>query len=196
MTRASDSDTGNAVKFLYGYGGKILPRKTNGELRYVGGYTRVLSVDRAVSFAELLVKFGELCGSSMSLRCKLPSEDLDVLVSITCDADLAAVMEEYDRASAAARKEVKIRAILFPVKLLKKVSPHASLVSSADSSPKKPPRYPVAGSCPQTAAYRFCGRDSSPVVGVPVQRDACNFRQCGQGLFGHSHLVPYRSQLR
>lgn len=40
----------DTIKFLCSYGGKILPRYTDGELRYVGGLTRVLSVDRSISY--------------------------------------------------------------------------------------------------------------------------------------------------
>ncbi|GFZ11980.1 octicosapeptide/Phox/Bem1p family protein [Actinidia rufa] len=95
MTRTliSNTDSTKTIKFLYSYGGKIIPRPTDGKLRYVGGMTRVLAIDRSITFAELMVKFRDLCGLSMSLKCKLPTEDLDVLVSITCDEDLAGVSE-------------------------------------------------------------------------------------------------------
>ena len=43
----------SAVKFVCSYGGKILPRYPDGKLRYVGGDTRVLAVDRAISFSGL-----------------------------------------------------------------------------------------------------------------------------------------------
>ena len=39
-----------SVKFLCSYGGRILPRHTDGTLRYVGGDNRVLSVDRPLRF--------------------------------------------------------------------------------------------------------------------------------------------------
>ncbi|CAN4099272.1 unnamed protein product [Withania somnifera] len=120
------------VKFLYSYGGRIFPRRSDGTLRYIGGFTRILSVDRSISFSELMLKFGELCGSSMSLRCKLPTEDLDVLVSITCDEDLANVIEEYDRVSVLTNQEMKIRAILSPINLLKRISPPSSPLSCFD----------------------------------------------------------------
>lgn len=41
------------LKFLCSYGGKILLRHTDGQLRYVGGHTRVLSVDPSISFSGL-----------------------------------------------------------------------------------------------------------------------------------------------
>ncbi|XP_059304003.1 uncharacterized protein LOC132055983 [Lycium ferocissimum] len=116
------------IKFLYSYNGRIIPRRSDGKLRYIGGFTRVLSVDRSISFSELMVKFGELCGSSMSLKCKLPSEDLDVLVSIMCDEDLLNVIQEYDRCDS----EMKIRAVLFPLNSTKKISPPLSPMSCFD----------------------------------------------------------------
>lgn len=42
------------LKFLCSYDGKIQPRSTDGKLRYVGGLTRILSVERSVSFAGIL----------------------------------------------------------------------------------------------------------------------------------------------
>jgi hypothetical protein len=36
-----------------------------------------------------LLKLGELCGASVNLLCQLPMEDLDAMVSITFDEDLA-----------------------------------------------------------------------------------------------------------
>lgn len=128
MTRITDSNnksSSTTIKFLYSYGGKIRPRKIDGKLRYVGGHTRVLAVDRSVKYAELIVKFWEACGFSVKLKCKLPTEDLDVLVSITGDEDLAAVLEEYDRVS----PDVKIRAVLFPIESLKTISPVSSAAS-------------------------------------------------------------------
>ena len=41
------------IKFLCNYGGKILPRYTDDTLRYAGGLTRVLAVDRSISFTGL-----------------------------------------------------------------------------------------------------------------------------------------------
>ncbi|THG13127.1 hypothetical protein TEA_008642 [Camellia sinensis var. sinensis] len=125
------------IKFLCSYGGKILPRYPDGKLRYHGGETRVLAVDRSNSFAELMVKMGELCGgTSVSLRCQLPTEDLDALVSITSDEDLSNLIEEYDRASS---PPLKIRAFLSLPKSAKKLSPPPSSAAAGSSS-----RFPIA----------------------------------------------------
>nr|GMD23266.1 Octicosapeptide/Phox/Bem1p family protein isoform 1 [Ipomoea batatas] len=134
---AGPSSTNN-IKFLCSYGGKILPRHPDGKLRYYGGETRVLSVDRSISFSELLVKLGEMYGASVSLRCQLPAEDLDALVSITSDEDLANLIEEYDRCGS-----IKIRAFLSPPKSTKKGSPPLlSTASSSTSSSSMSPRLP------------------------------------------------------
>ncbi|TKY69915.1 clustered mitochondria protein [Spatholobus suberectus] len=104
----------------------------DGKLRYVGGHTRVLAVDRFIPFSELLSKLEELCGASVRhLRCQLPSEDLDALVSITSDEDLANLIEEYDSVSS-----LKIRAFLSPPRSPNKVCtpPSKSAFSSSSSA--------------------------------------------------------------
>ncbi|KAG1331417.1 hypothetical protein COCNU_02G013850 [Cocos nucifera] len=106
---------GGTIKFLCSYGGKILPRYPDGKLRYVGGHTRVLAVDRLLPFSELRGKMGEMCGwGAVNLRCQLPTEDLDALVSVTSDEDLANLIEEYDLASRDRLLPLKIRAFLLP----------------------------------------------------------------------------------
>ncbi|KAK9277850.1 hypothetical protein L1049_027407 [Liquidambar formosana] len=158
----------STIKFLCSYGGKILPRRTDGKLRYVGGYTRVLAIDPSISYAELMVKLGELCGSPVTMRCQLPSGDLDTLISITSDEDLANVVEEYDRASSSSPHPLKIRAILSPPKSLKTVSSSPSTSSTLDYSSSKSP-YSVVCSC----GYR----NTWPPAGFPVRKD--------DGYFGH-----------
>lgn len=44
------------IKFLYSYGGRILPRRSDGKLRYIGGFTRVLSVEKSISFAGVFIR--------------------------------------------------------------------------------------------------------------------------------------------
>ncbi|KAM3714079.1 hypothetical protein ACJW30_01G306700 [Castanea mollissima] len=111
--------TATTIKFLCSYGGKILPRFPNRKLRYLGGETRVLPVDRSISFSELLLKLEELCGTTVSLRCQLPSEDLDALASITSDEDLSNLIKEYDRATSPP-SSLKIRVFRSPPKPTRK----------------------------------------------------------------------------
>ncbi|XP_023007648.1 uncharacterized protein LOC111500016 isoform X2 [Cucurbita maxima] len=131
---AARSDRTATIKFLCSYGGRILPRYPDGKLRYLGGVTRVLAVDRSIPFSELLLKLEKLCGTCVSLRCQLPSEDLDALVSITSDEDLANLIEEYDRA--ASPSSLKIRAFLSPPKSVKEFPLPCSSASSSPSSSK------------------------------------------------------------
>ncbi|XLS49898.1 hypothetical protein HN51_010575 [Arachis hypogaea] len=119
-----ETSPGRTIKLLCSYGGKIiLPRATDGELRYIGDHTKVLTVDLFLVFfcdcsltvsvsrcANLLVKLGELCGSSVTLRCQLPNEDLETLISVTNDEDLTHIIEEYDRALSKLPHPLKIRA--------------------------------------------------------------------------------------
>ncbi|XP_061364873.1 protein PAL OF QUIRKY-like [Gastrolobium bilobum] len=156
------------VKFLCSYGGKILPRLTDGKLRYSGGHTRVLALHPSISFSELMVKLGELCGSSVTLRCPLPNGDLETLISITSDEDLANIIEEYDRASSSLAHPLKIRVILSPIKSLKKLSPSPSSSSSATHSPSGSSHASVE-SPPYSMAHRFIRQNCSPApVGYPI----------------------------
>lgn len=124
-----------------------------------------------ILFAELLVKMGEMTGSSVNLRCQLPTEDLDALVSITSDEDLANLIEEYDHAAAAAPSSIKIRAFLSAPKTVKKVSPPPSSASfwSNAAGGGVPPRCPTSASlrCVRRvtkAAYpSFCGKGAGRI---------------------------------
>ncbi|GER56779.1 octicosapeptide/Phox/Bem1p family protein [Striga asiatica] len=175
------------IKFLYSYGGRIVPRP-DGKLRYAGGHTRVLSVDRSITFAELMVKLGESCGSSVNLTCKLPGEDLDVLVTVKSDEELRSVVEEYERSSL---PEAKIRAVLFPARSGKKITPPSSPIScfdfpsAAKARDAAPPSVAaVYRAYAPPAAVRRC---ASPVVGYPVVAGKSRYCQA------RAYHVPIRN---
>jgi hypothetical protein len=71
------------------------------------------------------------------LRCQLPAEDLDALVSITSDEDLVNLTEEYDR-TASPQLPLKIKAFISPPRSSNKVSkpplPTISKSASVSSS--------------------------------------------------------------
>ncbi|KAK4265307.1 hypothetical protein QN277_026375 [Acacia crassicarpa] len=92
-----DSVSGRKVKFLCSYGGKIMPRPSDGMLRYVGGQTRIIGVKRDVSFNELMQKMVNTYGQPVVIKYQLPEEDLDALVSVSCPDDLENMMDEYER---------------------------------------------------------------------------------------------------
>ncbi|KAI5665163.1 hypothetical protein M9H77_24486 [Catharanthus roseus] len=110
-----------------------------------------------------MVKFGELCGSSINLKCKLPDEDLDVLVSIKSDEELRNIIGEYDRVTALTKQEMKIRAILFQISSLKKVSPPSSPMIGYVAPKFQPSRFSAikrSPSQPNLASYRCCSPPS------------------------------------
>ncbi|XP_044463604.1 uncharacterized protein LOC123194465 [Mangifera indica] len=106
-----DSVSGKKVKFLCSFGGKILPRPSDGMLRYVGGQTRIISVRRDVGFNELVQKMVDTYGQPVVIKYQLPDEDLDALVSVSCPDDLDNMMDEYEERSSDG--SAKLRVFLF-----------------------------------------------------------------------------------
>ncbi|CBI27196.3 unnamed protein product, partial [Vitis vinifera] len=81
-------------KFLCSFGGKILPRPSDGKLRYVGGETRIIRMNKDISWQDLMQKTMTIYNQSHTIKYQLPGEDLDALVSVSCDEDLQNMMEE------------------------------------------------------------------------------------------------------
>ncbi|KAI3811246.1 hypothetical protein L1987_20965 [Smallanthus sonchifolius] len=109
-----DSVSGRKVKFLCSYGGKILPRPSDGVLRYVGGDTRIISVRRDVGFNELMQKMFDSNGRNVVIKYQLPGEDLDALVTVSRPDDLENMMDEYDKLiERSSDGSAKLRVFLF-----------------------------------------------------------------------------------
>ncbi|KZV53238.1 hypothetical protein F511_21495 [Dorcoceras hygrometricum] len=122
------------VRFMCSFGGKILPRPHDNQLRYVGGDTRIVVVHRHTNFSSLLLKLSKLAGTAnISIKYQLPNEDLDALITVTTDEDVENMMEEYDRLSH--NKSARLRLFLFNVD---DTSSRASSISSLlDGSAKR-----------------------------------------------------------
>ncbi|KAK9269971.1 hypothetical protein L1049_025544 [Liquidambar formosana] len=103
------------VKFMCSYGGKIHPRPHDNQLTYVGGDTKILTVDRNIRFSGIISKLSFLCDSEVCFKYQLPGEDLDALISVTNDEDLEHMMLEYDRLYRASAKPARLRLFLFPL---------------------------------------------------------------------------------
>ncbi|XP_078437559.1 uncharacterized protein LOC144708213 isoform X2 [Wolffia australiana] len=102
------------MKFLCSFGGRILPRPSDGALRYVGGHTRIISIKRDASLHELQAKMSEVNGGSTIIRYQLPDEDLDALVTVSSPEDLENMLEEYDKLTEASPDgSAKLRVFLF-----------------------------------------------------------------------------------
>ncbi|XP_022954677.1 uncharacterized protein LOC111456867 isoform X1 [Cucurbita moschata] len=90
---ASDSSS-RKVKFMCSFGGKVMPRPSDGKLRYVGGETRIIRITKDISWLNLLQKTSTIYDQVHTIKYQLPGEDLDALVSVSCDEDLQNMMEE------------------------------------------------------------------------------------------------------
>lgn len=107
------SDTiSKKIKILCSYGGKILPRPSDGKLRYVGGDTRIIRINKDISWQELLQKMSSINIQTHNVKYQLPGEDLDALVSVSCDEDLQNMMEECGVLEGAEGSQ-KLRMFLF-----------------------------------------------------------------------------------
>ncbi|KAG0497347.1 hypothetical protein HPP92_001838 [Vanilla planifolia] len=112
----SPSSPTSRLKFLCSYGGRILPRPSDGLLRYVGGETRVLAVHRSITFAELKEKTAGMFNADVVVKYQLIADDLDALVTVKTDDDLYHMLDEYDRRprSPTVASSPRFRLFLFP----------------------------------------------------------------------------------
>ncbi|KAL8489877.1 hypothetical protein ACS0TY_025679 [Phlomoides rotata] len=92
---ASDGSQIGKLKLLCSFGGKILPRPSDGKLRYVGGETRMISIWKNLSLEGLMKKTVGMCNQPHSIKYQLPGEDLDALISVSSDEDLQNMIDEY-----------------------------------------------------------------------------------------------------
>ncbi|KAF9586846.1 hypothetical protein IFM89_039947 [Coptis chinensis] len=98
------------VKLCCSYNGTFQPKPPSGKLRYIGGETRIVSIDRNISFMQLVYRISQLCPTILTtcfcIKYQLPesnNEDDTPLVSITTDEDVKCMIEEYDPGNHATR---------------------------------------------------------------------------------------------
>ncbi|KAM1310013.1 hypothetical protein ACFX2H_006634 [Malus domestica] len=89
------------------------PQSRHVKLCYVGGETKIFSVDRNIKFAAIISKLSSLSEYSVAFKYQLPDEDLDALISVTNDDDLEHMMHEYDRLYQASARPARMRLFLF-----------------------------------------------------------------------------------
>ncbi|CAL4935346.1 unnamed protein product [Urochloa decumbens] len=133
-------DGTDTMKLVCSHGGRLLPRGPDGAVRYAGGETRVLAVPRDASFRELARRLQEIAGGAevRAVRHRLADEALeDVLVSVTCDEELAHMRAEYDRLRAT-RPAARFR--LFVTTVAAAAPVHRGRSSSAAGLPPLAPR--------------------------------------------------------
>ncbi|XP_075506539.1 RAF-like serine/threonine-protein kinase 20 isoform X2 [Primulina tabacum] len=89
----SDSSS-TKLKILCSFGGSILPRPSDGKLRYVGGETRIIIIRKDITMQELWQKATAIYFETQTIKYQYPGEDLDALVSVSTDEDLLNMMED------------------------------------------------------------------------------------------------------
>ncbi|GMI70644.1 hypothetical protein HRI_000733700 [Hibiscus trionum] len=102
----------NRVKFLCSYGGKILPRPSDGQLKYVGGETRMVAVPGDIKFLELMKKVKSMVEGDVVMKFLAIPEELDALVTVKSDEDVKHMVDEYRRLESEGTP--KLRVFLFP----------------------------------------------------------------------------------
>ncbi|KAI3749616.1 hypothetical protein L2E82_20230 [Cichorium intybus] len=135
--RASGSGVGNdsqrgKIKFLCSSGGKVLPRPSDGKLRYVGGETHIFSIQKNISFDELVKRTSEFFNQPHTIKYQLPGEDLDALISVSSDEDLQNMIEEYNGLESSSR----LRIFLIPL-----TESESTITIEANSIPPNNPDY-------------------------------------------------------
>ncbi|XP_071689884.1 protein PAL OF QUIRKY-like [Rutidosis leptorrhynchoides] len=105
-------------------GGHIVPRPHDKTLCYIGGETRMISVESNITLLDLTQRLSKTLiqqssqTTSFTIKYQLPSEDLDSLISVTTDEDLENMIEEYERltssSSTAVGKSSRLRLFIFP----------------------------------------------------------------------------------
>lgn len=152
--------SGNRIKFLCSYGGQFLPRPSDGQLRYVGGETRLVTVDRSITFQDFMKKLEDVFDTmSVNIKYQLPMLDLDVLISVMCDEDLQNMIDEYDRYDSHRENSPRsrLKAFLFP-----QTTPLPSVENQV--SPKQRYIDAVNGLAPILVKQK---KPSSPLLKVP-----------------------------
>ncbi|CAN6168409.1 unnamed protein product [Urochloa humidicola] len=115
---------GPQVRLMCSFGGRILPRPGDRQLRYVGGETRIVSFPRAAaSYGVLVAALAKVAPSLFapgaprpSLKYQLPQDDLDSLISVSSDDDVDHLLDELDRIhdeTAAVARPLRLRVFLF-----------------------------------------------------------------------------------
>ncbi|KAL1563034.1 hypothetical protein AAHA92_05543 [Salvia divinorum] len=122
------------LKVLCSFGGSILPRPSDGKLRYVGGETRIIRINKDITWKELWQKATAIYDETWAVKYQLPGEDLDALISVSSDEDLLNMMEECNVLEDGECSE-KLRMFLFS--LVDLDDAHFSLVNSECDSEMK-----------------------------------------------------------
>ncbi|CAM0873289.1 unnamed protein product [Alopecurus aequalis] len=82
------------IKLICNFGGRFLPRPSDGELRYIGGDRHLIKISRDISWQEFICKTTRLIRRAHTIKYHLPGEQVSMLISITSDDDLRHMIDE------------------------------------------------------------------------------------------------------
>ncbi|PKU60159.1 hypothetical protein MA16_Dca028406 [Dendrobium catenatum] len=115
IAQTADLQSSPKIKLCCKFGGKLMPRLSDGTLHYVGGRTRIMVFPRDITLQEFYCKMEDTYGGPVVICYKLSEQDLYSLVSITSHEDLDNMMEECDCLLEASEYEsAKLQVFLFP----------------------------------------------------------------------------------
>ncbi|KAM0855114.1 hypothetical protein ACQ4PT_049992 [Festuca glaucescens] len=82
------------IKLICNFGGRFLPRPSDGELRYIGGNRHLIKISRDISWQEFILKTTRLIRRAHTIKYHIPGEQVSMLISITSDDDLRHMIDE------------------------------------------------------------------------------------------------------
>ncbi|KAK4355069.1 hypothetical protein RND71_024040 [Anisodus tanguticus] len=135
-------DSVEKLKAMCSFGGKILPRPSDGKLMYVGGETRVIRIRKDITWKKVVAIYD----LTHIVKYQLPGEELDSLVTVSCNEDLQNMLEECNVLEDGDTSK-KLRIFLFSISDLDNA--HSSLMNSEVDSEFQ---YVVAINCLETGS--------------------------------------------
>ncbi|KAJ7528945.1 hypothetical protein O6H91_15G026200 [Diphasiastrum complanatum] len=210
VTKKFEDSKHPRIRFLCSYGGTILPRPCDAQLRYVGGDTRILVVRKNIAYTELIDKLAKLVGRAVCFLYQLPHEDLDALISVVSDEDLANMIEEYEKWEAR-ELSCRLRLFLLPAKqpngpdlyelLGGFCKPEKQFVGAVNGSVSTRGETDVPAQPRPPASDRLMGREDPGIAPKPSANYQCSVlagpfpvaEQVVLSPASHQHTLPFPS---
>ncbi|KAK2973629.1 hypothetical protein RJ640_029621 [Escallonia rubra] len=93
------------LRLICSFNGAFRPRPPSGKLRYTGGETRVVSIDKTIPFSKLKSKISDLLRHAyrnttpqFTLKYHVPNDGVETHLGLmTCDDDVRRMIDEYEK---------------------------------------------------------------------------------------------------
>lgn len=112
------------LRLMCSYGGHIVPRPRSNSLCYLGGDTKILSLDpvTTTTFSSLTALLSSALSVPLPFTLKYllpPHQDLSSLIPLASDADLLLFLHHLLRLSSSSPTSSRIRLFLFPASVIR-----------------------------------------------------------------------------